>query len=151
MNLLKSILSILLLVIYYFRLMWLSFEYDVRLNKKVNYNFPLKCSTDLLKKNHLKINTRPHSAVGNVSDYRRGSDCRPMGHEFDLSLVPYMAMTIALDLNVKQQNKQTQLKNQCIHRPINSYHSFWWSNLILCLHNVISLNISMKEFGDKNG
>ena len=31
--------------------------------------------------------------------------------------------------------------------PINFYHSFWWSNLILCVHNVDILNICMKEFG----
>ena len=35
----------------------------------------------------------------------------------------------------------------CLHGPINSYHSFWWNNLILCLYNVDTLNICMKEFG----
>ena len=34
----------------------------------------------------------------------------------------------------------------CLHEPINSYHSFWWNNLILCLYNVNTLNICMKEF-----
>ena len=34
----------------------------------------------------------------------------------------------------------------CLHGPINSYHSFLWSNLILCLYNVNTLNICMKEF-----
>ena len=34
----------------------------------------------------------------------------------------------------------------CLHGPINAYHSFWWSNLILCLYNVDILNICMKEF-----
>ena len=34
----------------------------------------------------------------------------------------------------------------CLHGPINSYHSFWCSNLILCLYNKDSLNICMKEF-----
>ena len=34
----------------------------------------------------------------------------------------------------------------CLHGPINSYHSFLWSNLILCLYNVDTLNICMKEF-----
>ena len=34
----------------------------------------------------------------------------------------------------------------CLHGLINSYHSFWWSNLILCLYNVDTLNICMKEF-----
>ena len=34
----------------------------------------------------------------------------------------------------------------CLHGPINSYHSFWWSILILCLYNVDTLNICMKEF-----
>ena len=35
----------------------------------------------------------------------------------------------------------------CLHGPINSYHTFWWSNLIFCLCNVDTLNICMKEFG----
>ena len=35
----------------------------------------------------------------------------------------------------------------CLHGPINSFHSFWWSNLILCLFNIDILNICMKEFG----
>ena len=34
----------------------------------------------------------------------------------------------------------------CLHGPINIYHSFWWKNLILCLYNVDTLNICMKEF-----
>ena len=39
----------------------------------------------------------------------------------------------------------------CLHGPINFYHSFWWSNLILCLYNIDTLNICMKEFdSDKN-
>ena len=37
----------------------------------------------------------------------------------------------------------------CRHGPINSYYSFWWNNLILCLFNVDSLNICMKEFGSE--
>ena len=36
----------------------------------------------------------------------------------------------------------------CHHGPINSY-SFWWSNLILCLYNIDTLNICMKESGWK--
>ena len=36
-----------------------------------------------------------------------------------------------------------------LYGPINSYHSFWWSNLILCLYNVDTLNICMKESGLK--
>ena len=35
----------------------------------------------------------------------------------------------------------------CLHGPINSHYSFWWSNLILCLYNIDTLNICMKEFG----
>ena len=35
----------------------------------------------------------------------------------------------------------------CLHGPINSYHSFKWNNLVLCLYNVDTLNICMKEFG----
>ena len=30
--------------------------------------------------------------------------------------------------------------------PINSYHSFWWNNVIFCLYNVNTLNICMKQF-----
>ena len=29
---------------------------------------------------------------------------------------------------------------------LKSYHSFWWSNLILCQYNVDTMNIYMKEF-----
>ena len=32
------------------------------------------------------------------------------------------------------------------YRPINSYYSFSWNNLILCLHDVHSLDICMKKF-----
>ena len=35
----------------------------------------------------------------------------------------------------------------CLHGPINSYHSFSWSNSILCLFNIDTLNIFMKESG----
>ena len=34
----------------------------------------------------------------------------------------------------------------CLHGPINFYHSFRWSNLILCPFNIDTLNICMKEF-----
>ena len=37
----------------------------------------------------------------------------------------------------------------CLHGPINSYHSFGWNNLILCLNNVDTLNICMKELGSE--
>ena len=37
----------------------------------------------------------------------------------------------------------------CLHGPINSYHSFWWNKLILCLYNEDTLNICMKEFGSE--
>ena len=37
----------------------------------------------------------------------------------------------------------------CLHGQINSYHSFWWSNLILCLYNIDTLNICTKESGWK--
>ena len=37
----------------------------------------------------------------------------------------------------------------CLHGSINSYHSFWWSNLILCPLNIDTLNICMKEFGSE--
>ena len=37
----------------------------------------------------------------------------------------------------------------CLHGPINSYHSFSCINLILCLYNVDTLNICMKEFGSE--
>ena len=38
------------------------------------------------------------------------------------------------------------MHRRCLYGPINSYHSFLWSNLILCLYNVDTLNICMKEF-----
>ena len=37
----------------------------------------------------------------------------------------------------------------CLHGPINFYHSFWWSNLILCPFNIDTLNICIKEFGSE--
>ena len=37
----------------------------------------------------------------------------------------------------------------CLHEPINSYHSFWWNNMILSLYNVDTLDICMKEFGSE--
>ena len=39
------------------------------------------------------------------------------------------------------------MHRQCLYGPINSYHSFLWSNLILCLYNVDTFNICMKKFG----
>ena len=39
------------------------------------------------------------------------------------------------------------MQRRCPYGPINSYHSFLWSNLILCLYNVDTFNICMKEFG----
>ena len=41
------------------------------------------------------------------------------------------------------------MERQCLDGPINSYHSFLWSNLILCILNVDILNICMKEFGSQ--
>ena len=35
------------------------------------------------RRSHKCTNRRPRSAVGNVSDYRCASDCRPSGREFD--------------------------------------------------------------------
>ena len=37
----------------------------------------------------------------------------------------------------------------CPQGPINSYYSFGWNNLILCLYNVDTLNICMKELGSE--
>ena len=37
----------------------------------------------------------------------------------------------------------------CLHGPINSYHSFRWSNLLFCLYNVDTLDICMKGFGSE--
>ena len=34
----------------------------------------------------------------------------------------------------------------CIDSALRSYHSFWWSNLIPCIHNVDILNICMKDY-----
>ena len=39
------------------------------------------------------------------------------------------------------------MHRQCLYGPINSYHIFLWSNLILGLYNVDTFNICMKEFG----
>ena len=41
------------------------------------------------------------------------------------------------------------MQRQCLDGPINFFHSFYWSNLILCIHNVDILNICMKEFGSQ--
>ena len=41
------------------------------------------------------------------------------------------------------------MRRWCLHGLINSYHSFWWSNLILCLFNIDTLNICMKVFGSE--
>ena len=41
------------------------------------------------------------------------------------------------------------MHRRCRHGPINSCHSFSWSNLILCLYNIDTLNICMKESGWK--
>ena len=38
---------------------------------------------------------------------------------------------------------------ECLDGPINSFHSFGWSNLILSLYNIDTLNICMKEFGSE--
>ena len=37
----------------------------------------------------------------------------------------------------------------CLYGLFNSYHSCLWSNLILFLYNVDTLNICMKEFGSR--
>ena len=42
------------------------------------------------------------------------------------------------------------MHRRCLHGPINSYHSFCCDNVILCLYNVNTLNICMKEFGSEN-
>ena len=39
------------------------------------------------------------------------------------------------------------MHRRCLYGQINFYHIFLWSNLILCLYNVDTLNICMKEFG----
>ena len=46
--------------------------------------------------------------------------------------------------------KLLYMQRWCLHGPINSYYSFWWSNLILCLYNIDTLNICMNESGWKN-
>ena len=43
------------------------------------------------------------------------------------------------------------MHRRCLYGLINSYHSLIWSNLILCLYNVDTLNICIKEFcSEKN-
>ena len=71
-------------------------------------------------------------------------------------LFPYMAFVYALI--VPWQNDSCEnldnfslirllyMHRWCLHGPINSNHSFWWSNLILCQYNVGTMNICMKEF-----
>ena len=41
------------------------------------------------------------------------------------------------------------MHRQCLHGLINSYYSFWWSNLILCRYNADTLNICMEDFGSQ--
>ena len=43
----------------------------------------------LQNKSDIIVRTGPHSAVGNMSDYRCASDCRSRGREFDPGPVPY--------------------------------------------------------------
>ena len=38
------------------------------------------------------------------------------------------------------------LKVKVTDLEINLYHSFCWNNLILCLHNIDTLNICVKKF-----
>ena len=47
-------------------------------------------------------------------------------------------------------NKAIAWAMMCIDGSINSYHNFWWINLILCLHITGTLDICMKKFDDKN-
>ena len=41
------------------------------------------------------------------------------------------------------------MRRWCLQGPINSYHRFGWNDLILCLYNVNTLNICMKEIGSE--
>ena len=54
-------------------------------------SYPGKASPDYKVSSsfHRTRYTGPHSAVGNLSDYKCASDCRSRGREFDPSLVPY--------------------------------------------------------------
>ena len=39
------------------------------------------------------------------------------------------------------------MQRWCLHGLINSYYSFWRNNFMLCLYNVDTLNICIKESG----
>ena len=54
------------------------------------------------------------------------------------------------NLNIFSLIRLLYMHRLCLHGPINSYHSFWWNNLILCLYNVNTLNICMKKLVRKN-
>ena len=42
-----------------------------------------------------------------------------------------------------------EMHRWCLHWPINSYHSFYRSNLILCLYNIDTLNICIRSLVEK--
>ena len=46
-------------------------------------------------------------------------------------------------------NRLLYMHRWCLHGLINSYYSFWWSNLILCRYNADTLNICMEDFGSQ--
>ena len=50
---------------------------------------------------------------------------------------------------IRDFGSPTNMHRWCLHGPINFYHSFWWSNLILCPFNIDTLNICMKELGSE--
>ena len=66
------------------------FQYCI---KSVSHAFNSHVSTStnpcISKAINVLLMTGPHSAVGNVSGYRWGSDCKSRGREFDPGLVPY--------------------------------------------------------------
>ena len=69
--------------------------------------------------------------------------------EFGSEKIIFDKMTAVRKLENFSLIRLLYLHRLCLHGPINSYHSFWWSNLILCPLNKDTMNISMKELGSE--
>ena len=66
--------------------------------------------------------------------------------EFGSEKIIFDKMTAVRTLDNFSLIRCLYMHRRCLYGPINFYHSFLWSNLILCLYNVDTLNICMKEF-----
>ena len=66
------------------------FHYCIRsVSQAFNSHVSTSTSPCISKAINVLLMTGPHSAVGNVSGYRWGPDCKSRGREFDPGLVPY--------------------------------------------------------------